>query len=198
MRGLRARPRDLDDAEMIEALVDGWDICPESSAYLPEGGGSHHWKVTDSVGGAYFVTVDDLDERDWLGSTRDDVFEGASRALETASALRGRAGLHFVVAPLSATDGGVVKRLGPRYALSVYPFLAGMSFSFGAYPSPALRSAALDMVAALHRATAAVADIAPPREVAVGHREDLDAFLLPAPLVPRRHRQRRSALPPRS
>jgi spectinomycin phosphotransferase len=162
---------------VIAALDEGWDIRPESSVYVPEGGGSHHWKVTDSAGGAYFVTVDDLDERDWLGKTRDDVYEGASRALGTAAALRGRAGLRFVVAPLTAADGGVVRRLGPRYAVSVYPFLEGMSYTFGPYPSTALRWAALDMVAALHQATAWVADVAPLREVAVGHREGLNAFL---------------------
>jgi spectinomycin phosphotransferase len=174
---VRARPPHLGDAAVIEALAEGWHIRPEAWAYVPEGGGSHHWKVTDAEGAAYFVTVDDLDDRDWLGRTRDEVFEGAGRALRTAAALRDRARLRFVVAPLATRDGGVITRLDLRYAVSVYEFLAGRSFAFGPYPTPALRHAVLDMVIALHEATPTVEDIAPTPEAAVGHREDLDAFL---------------------
>jgi spectinomycin phosphotransferase len=174
---MRTRPPDLDDAAVIGALAEGWHIRAEAATYVPEGGGSHHWRVTDAAGAAYFVTVDDLDERDWLGSTRDEVFEGASRALRTAAALRDSAGLRFVVAPLATSDGGVIKRLGPRHAVSVYDFVPGTSFAFSPYPAPALRRAVLDMVVALHQATGTVEDFAPTRGVAVGYREDLDAFL---------------------
>jgi spectinomycin phosphotransferase len=174
---VRARPADLDDRAVVDAVVAGWRVQPQAWAYVPEGGGSHHWRVTDTSGEAFFVTVDDLDDRDWLGKTPDEVFEGARRALRTACALRAGAGLRFVVTPLTTADGDVIKRLGPRYAVSVYRYLAGHSFPFGPYPSPALRRAGLDMVAALHQATPAVADIAPSRPAAVGHREDLDEYL---------------------
>ena len=174
---MRARPPDLSDAAVLEALAEGWHISPEAWAYVPEGGGSHHWKVTDAQGAAYFVTVADLDEQDWLGRTRDEVFGGAGRALRTATALRDSAGLRFVVAPLATSDRGVIKRLGSRYAMSVYEFLAARSFAFGPYPSPALRRAVLDMVIALHQATGAVEAVAVTCAPAVGHREDLDEFL---------------------
>jgi hypothetical protein len=67
--------------------------------YVPEGGGSYHWKLTGDDGQSRFVTVDDLDGKDWLGGTRGAVFEGLERALGTAAALRYEVGLEFVVAP---------------------------------------------------------------------------------------------------
>jgi hypothetical protein len=41
--------------------------------------GGYHWKVTGEDGRARFVTVDDLDGKDWLGGTRDAVFAGLGR-----------------------------------------------------------------------------------------------------------------------
>ena len=93
--------------------------------YVPEGGGSHHWKVTGKDGLARFVTVDDLDDKDWLGDTREAVFSGLGRSLGTAAALRDRAGLDFVAAPLPDRDGELLRRANDRYAVSVFPFLAG-------------------------------------------------------------------------
>ena len=48
--------------------------------YVPEGGGSHHWRVSEQ-GGLHFVTVDDLDDKEWLGGSRNAVFAGLRRAL---------------------------------------------------------------------------------------------------------------------
>src|SRR5262249_19193812 len=41
-----------------------------SMEYVPEGGGSHHWKLTGDDGQPHFDTVDDLDDKDWMGDTR--------------------------------------------------------------------------------------------------------------------------------
>jgi len=161
---------------MTAALADGWHVRPARVDYVPEGGGGHHWKVTGADGLAWFVTVDDLDGKDWLGDTREAVFGGLGRALGTAAALRD-AGLDFVVAPLPARDGGLLRRIGDRYAVSVFPFLAGRSYRFGPYPGPLLRGRALDMIAALHRATPAVRGLAPAHTFGFAGREDLDAFL---------------------
>src|SRR5207249_1498942 len=38
--------------------------------------GSYHWVVRDAADGPAIVTVDDLDQKPWLGDTRDDVFDG--------------------------------------------------------------------------------------------------------------------------
>ncbi len=146
-------------------------------SYVPEGGGSHHWKVTDASGGVIFVRVDDLDDKDWLGDTRDVVFERLGRALATAGALRTNAELSFVVAPSPANDGSLVRRLTSRYAISVYSYLAGVSYPFGLYTEHAVRSAAMEMVTAVHSATPIVGHLAPPHVPRIGRRDHLDAFL---------------------
>jgi len=146
--------------------------------YVPEGGGSYHWKLTGDDGQSHFVTVDDLDGKDWLGGTRDAVFEGLGRALRTAAALRYGVGLEFVVAPIAARDGGLLRRLDDRYTVCVFPFLAGRSYRFGPYTDARLRGRALGMIAALHQATPAVRGSAAHHVPRIGGRADLDAFLL--------------------
>jgi spectinomycin phosphotransferase len=174
---VRARPPDLDDESVTGALRDGWNLSVTSASYLPEGGGSHHWKVRDATGTDFFVTVDDLDQRDWLGHSREEVLDGARRALATVVALQHEAALGFVVAPLAGAESTLVRRVGLRYVVSVYPFLVGTSYPFGPYTDPGLRAAVVDMLAALHGATRVVADIAPRHEPEVGYREELNAFL---------------------
>src|SRR5215472_12880112 len=120
-----------------QVLSDAWRIRSESVEYVPEGGGSYHWKLTDQDGQPRFVTVDDLDDKDWIGQVRDVVFEGLGRALSTAAALRQDAGLAFVVAPLATGDGDLLRRLDDRYAVSVFPFLVGRSHPFGPYADAA-------------------------------------------------------------
>lgn len=145
--------------------------------YLPEGAGSHHWRLTSEDGELHFVTVDDLDAKSWLTGGRDAVFDGLRRALITAAVLRGQAGLEFVVAPVAGSDGELVRRLDDRYAVSVFPFLAGRSHSFGGHDDPWLRGMALEMIAALHLSTPAVRDVAPVHALGFGGRDDLEAFL---------------------
>jgi spectinomycin phosphotransferase len=174
---VRTRPPDLDDDAVTRSLADGWGVEVGSMSYVPEGGGSHHWKATDADGGIFFVRVDDLDDKDWLGGTRDVVFEGLGRALATAGALRSDADLAFVVAPLHAADGTLVRRLTPRYAMSLYPYLAGVSYPFGPYTDEGVRSAAIEMVVAVHRAAPIVGHLAPQHVPRIGRREHLDAFL---------------------
>jgi spectinomycin phosphotransferase len=174
---VRAKPSDLADVEVTSAVARGWGVHAASAAYLPVGGGSHHWCVSDTSGATFFVTVDDLDDKDWLGHSRDAVLEGTRLALATAAALRDEAGLRFVVAPVPCGEGRVIRRLGPKYALSVYPFLAGTTFPFGPYADPGVRGQVLTMLVALHAATPIVADLVPGHEPTVGHREDLDTFL---------------------
>jgi spectinomycin phosphotransferase len=162
------------------ALAGAWRLRAASMEYLPVGGGAHHWVVTGEDGRRHFVTVDDLDGKDWLGGTRDAVLTGLCRALGTAAALRAVAGLEFVVAPVPAMDGQPVSRLGGRYAVSVFPFLdtpSGRSHPFGRYRDERLRRQALQLVAALHRSTAAVRALAPDHVLGFSGRGDLEAFL---------------------
>jgi hypothetical protein len=80
---------------------------------------AHHWKLTGDDGQPYFVTVDDLDDKNWMGDMRATVFEGLGRALSTAVALRHEVGLEFVVAPIPAAAGQPLIRLDDRYTVSV-------------------------------------------------------------------------------
>ena len=123
---MRSPPADLVPERLGKALAEGWRLRAASMEYVPEGGGSYHWKLTDEDGQPHFVTVDDLDDKDWMGDTREAVFEGLRRALSTAAALRYEVGLEFVVAPIAARDGELLRRLDDRYTVSVFPFLAGL------------------------------------------------------------------------
>jgi spectinomycin phosphotransferase len=173
---VRTRPPDLDDAEVIAAVDVGWVTRAASADYVAEGGGSHHWRLTDQAGRAFFVTVDDLDDKDWMAHTRESTFDGLVRALSAAASLRANANLDFVVAPLPSNDRSVVRRLGPRYALAVYPFLVGQSYPFGPHTDPSRRREVLEMVIRLHQATRASPG-ARFAEPTFGGRADLESAL---------------------
>ena len=148
---VRTRPPDLDDDAVTRSLAVGWGVQAASMFYVPEGGGSHHWKVTDASGGVIFVRADDLDDKDWLGDTKG-MF--CSKTLAEASrhrrgaAHRGRA----VLRRRTAACHGRYPRsppFTPRYAISVYPYLAGGSYPFGPYTDQGVRSVAMEMVTAV-------------------------------------------------
>ena len=174
---MRALPPGLRDDDVVAAAARSWGLSPAAAEYLPEGGGSFHWKLLDRARGPLFVRVDDLDDKPWFGGGRDAVFDGLSGALRTAIALHRDAGLSFVVAPLVSTTGDPARRVGERYALSVYPYLVGVSHPFGPYPDAALRDAVLDLLVVLHGATPVARDLAPAHEPAVPWRRELEAFL---------------------
>ena len=175
---MRSPPLDLVPQRLEAVLAEGWGLRALSLEYVPEGGGSHHWKLTGADGRLYFVTVDDLDSKDWIGGGREAVFDGLGRAFRTAEALRDEAGLQFVMAPIAARDGQPLRCVDGRYTASVFPFLAGRSHGFGPYQDARLRSQVLDIVAALHQSTPVVRDGAPRHVLRFGGREELDAFLL--------------------
>jgi spectinomycin phosphotransferase len=150
---VRDRPAGVGERELGAALAEGWLIHPVDLRYAPVGGGSYHWEVRDHQDGQWFVTVDDLDDKPWLGHTRTEVGDGLRVALDTAVALRDRAGLQFVAAPIPAVGGQTVLPIGSRYAVAVYPFIQGTSGQFGVQPPAAERSQIVDMLAALHEAT---------------------------------------------
>jgi spectinomycin phosphotransferase len=166
----------LELERLREELRTGWSIAVDALVYFPEGGGSHHWCATDAEGRRHFVTVDDLDDKAWLGQSRDVAYEGLCSAFDSAQVLR-RAGLAFVVAPILAHDGSVTRRIDDRYSASVYPFYGGHTYRFGPYRDEALRDRVVDLVAQLHRATSAVRDRAPRHVLGYGGQRDLKDFL---------------------
>jgi spectinomycin phosphotransferase len=175
---VRSIPADLDLERVKTALARAWQLPAASMQFVPEGAGSYHWKLTDGQGQPHFVTVDDLDAKDWLGDTRQRTFDGLRRALDTAGALRYQAGLEFVVAAEPACDGEPLRRVDDRYSVSVFPFLVCRSYPFGRDQDAGLRRGALEMIAALHQATPLVRDRAPHHVPAFQSRPDLTAFLL--------------------
>ncbi len=174
---MRSAPPDLIPDRLEAALAEGWRLHATSLEYLPVGGGSHHWRLAVRDGTHRFVTVDDLDGKDWLGGTRETVSDGLRRALRTAAVLRGPAGLEFVAASVPDLDGEPLRRVDDRYTVSVFPFLAGRSFPFGPYPDEVLRGRVTAMIAALHRSTPAVRGLAPVHGPGFTGRCGLEAFL---------------------
>ena len=165
---MRDRPEGVGERELRLALADGWHIHADAMRYAPVGGGSYHWAVHDRQGDPWFVTVDDLDDKSWLGDTRAAVGEGLRSAMDTAAALRHNAGLRFVVAPIPAVHGETVLPIGPKYAVAVFPFIHGATGQFGEDLPAGERGQVVNMLAALHGATptatqASVAMIGLPR-----------------------------------
>jgi spectinomycin phosphotransferase len=151
------QPADLPEALLSDALSEGWGFRPVSLSYEAVGFGSHHWVAVGSGGLKLFVTVDDLSEK--LHSDADTtsaVFGRLGLAFESALSLRRDAGLEFVLAPVPAIGGRVLRRLTGRYSLVVHPYLAhSHSGQDGEFASSADRHAVLALLVRLHCATAA-------------------------------------------
>jgi spectinomycin phosphotransferase/16S rRNA (guanine(1405)-N(7))-methyltransferase len=147
-------PDDLPGAALAGALQDLWGFTPASLEYQPVGFGSHHWLATDLAGGRLYVTADDLAaKRRTAQDTTDDAFDRLRDAFGTASALRGEAGLDFVVAPLRTATAQVVARLSERYSLVAHPYVIGTDAGQdGEFADDGDRRAVLDMLIQIHRA----------------------------------------------
>jgi spectinomycin phosphotransferase len=147
-------PEGLDIGSVVDALRDGWDFGVDVAEYAAVGGGSYHWEVADKAGLRGFVTVDDLDQKTWLGATRAAAFDGLRCAFDASVALRDR-GLHFVVAPILTRRGESLRRLDSRYSMALFPFVEGEAGPFGYFEGDDDgRSAVVAMLADLHRAAA--------------------------------------------
>jgi spectinomycin phosphotransferase len=164
------------EPDLARALADGWGIRAAALRYAPVGGGSYHWVVRDDRGERRFVTVDDLDDKGWLGQTRPAVFAGLRAAMDAAVTLRRVAALGFVVAPVPALDGETVQPLGARHAVTVFPFLPGAAGRWDEGLSEPERGELVAMLAALHRTDPAAVRL-PRREIGLSWRDDLEVAL---------------------
>lgn len=148
-------PADLAEDALAAALERGWNLAVSSLEYRPLGFGSHHWEAVDATGTHWFVTADEVEtKRHTSSETLDTGFARLRAALATAQRLR-QAGLGFVVAPVRTADGEPVLRADERFAVALYPFVAGESFVWGPFPSPEHRRAVVDLLVRLHTAPAA-------------------------------------------
>jgi spectinomycin phosphotransferase len=94
--------------------------------YFPHGFGSYHWTATDRSGQRWVITVDDLTKKGWLGSSCDDVFTALQARFEVATAVRERAGLRWVIAPVRNRFTEVVNRLSESYSIALFPYVEGI------------------------------------------------------------------------
>jgi spectinomycin phosphotransferase len=146
-------PETFNDRDLLVALAAHWDLQADSVRYVPKGAGSYHWVAAARGRPRYFVTVDDLDTKPWIGDQRQVTFEGLRVAYETARVLENRAGLSLVVGPLPTSDGSAIVRLSDQYAVTVFPFVDGAAGHWGGQVPQDCRTALLRQLAALHQAT---------------------------------------------
>lgn len=167
-----AGPTDLPDDALALALRD-WDVEAVSLEYLAVGFGSHHWLVADRVGPSWFLTVDDL--REGLhaqGDTLDGAAERLARALGLARRLADE-GFSFVLAPVPATDGAVVRRIGRHFGLALYPYIEGFSPGWENLTEDH-RHEVTDLLCRLHRVRPASPGV---RGLDIANRHGLEAAL---------------------
>jgi len=174
---VQALPPDFHDSELSHALAAGWGIAASSIDYAPVGFGSYHWIVTGNDKHRLFATVDDLSHKAWLGDTCDAAFAGLRRAFDTALALRDRAGLQCVLAPLATIGGDSVHRLSRRYSIALFPYLEGEPGDFGDDTSARHRGDVVRMLVELHRATPAVQHLAAHLDLQFAGRAGLESAL---------------------
>ncbi|MGE5156414.1 MAG: phosphotransferase family protein [Betaproteobacteria bacterium] len=172
---MRSHPEGFDERDLMAALRDGWGLTEASAAYVPVGGGSYHWRADDAAGGRHWVTVDDLDNKEFLGGTRTAVLDRLRQAFGAARRLRAR-GLEFVVAPVPTRGGAVVYPVGRRFAVTVFPYLAAPAGQYGEPRPAAERAAVIDVLVRLHSVnlgSGTVAQVTPE----VPHRAELEMAL---------------------
>jgi spectinomycin phosphotransferase len=175
---LFTEPRDLDRSDLEALLERHWKLRVVELEYLPVGFGSHHWLATDRHGEQRFVTADDLEAGFQAGPDTDSAFVALDRAFRTAAALRDRANLEYVVAPLLDDEGTVIRRLDARYAVTVSPFVEGESRSYGPFESPAERRQMQRILGRLHGASGRIPAGLPRRDdFAVPSRDALSEAL---------------------
>ncbi|WP_214415414.1 phosphotransferase [Sphaerisporangium fuscum] len=144
-------PEGLGESELRDGLA-AWGVADARLEYAPVGFGDYHWTAAGDGDRRWFVTVADLAHKTHCGVGAEAAFDGLRRAMDTAAALRDEAGLDFVVAPLPDAGGETLRRLGERYAVSVFPFVDGVAGDFGRALTPAERAPIIDLLAELHRA----------------------------------------------
>jgi hypothetical protein len=170
------RPDGVTDDDVARALERAWGRKALTIEYAAVGFGSFHWRIT-SADGDWFVTIDDLDMK--LRNSADTRRRAQSRllaALTVARFLQDN-GYDFVVAPVRTRVGEIAAPIGDRYVMAVYPYVAGETHAWGAYPSHVERLAVLDRLGALHSAPSSIAPAAVVDDFTIPCREILEGSL---------------------
>ncbi len=143
-------PPGLSSRDVADVIGQSWGLDLDSLDYQPVGFGSHHWVATDKVGSRHFVTADELSSASRSGDEVSVLGLHLRLALTAATDLRA-IGCRFVVAPRATKGNHPLVQFG-RYAVALYPFVDGQSFSFEEPFGEAEQQRVLEMVAELHRA----------------------------------------------
>jgi hypothetical protein len=141
-------PPSLSEADLEEVIEQAWGITVDSLDYRPVGFGSHHWVATDNRGFPHFVTIDELSSESRAGDEVSALGLHLRRPLEAAADLRAF-GCRFVVAPIATRAGDPFVPFG-SYAVALYPFIEGRSFSSEESFGEADRNQVLQVIVALH------------------------------------------------
>jgi len=172
-------PEGLPEAALVSVLGRSWGIAVTSMQYRAVGWGSHHWEVADAAGPRWFVTVDELENKRLSASEPLEAGFGRLRAALAAALDLRACGRAFVVAPAPTRDGEPLTRVGSRFGVAVYPFVAGQSFDWGEFSSPAHRLSVLGLLVDTHTAPPAASQRALADDFAVPCRDELEAACAP-------------------
>jgi len=168
-----AEPTGFDRDELARTLRAEWGIEVSQLRYEPVGFGTHHYQALADDGTEWFVNVDELAAKTWLGTGDSQVISGLEKALGTAAALRG-VGLEFVHAPHRRTNGGFVAAITGGYAISLFSFIEGTSHPYGEFFDDHLRRKVLAALGNMHTATGKLPPDVPARDsLEVPQRQEL-------------------------
>ncbi len=170
-------PGNVTERLLADSLIRNWSVDVADLTYVSRGFGSYHWAVETGAGRRYFLTVDDLDGKPWLGTNREVTYAGLQAAYDTAVDLRDQCELEFVVAPLQAHDGDNVHRLTARYSLVLFPFIDGQPGEWGDHLGSAEVDELVRILARLHLSTPRVPRRPPTRGLPPAGRAVLEQAL---------------------
>jgi spectinomycin phosphotransferase len=145
-------PTAIDRRSLATVLAERWSIEAVDLSYVPKGVGAYHWRAQVRGTEQYFVTVDDLGTKPWLGREPDATFDGLVTAYATAWTLHNDDALSLVVPPIRARDGSIAVRFDERYSVAVFPYVDGSAGTWGESMSRDERVQLVHELARLHAA----------------------------------------------
>jgi len=145
-------PSAVDEQSLAATVARAWSIQLDDIRYVPKGVGSYHWEAHRDGRPAYFITLDDLDTKPWIGRDRDSTFDGLTAAYTTAWVLRHDDGIDAVIAPIRCDNGAITVRLPDQFSVAVFPFVDGQPGNWGDPIDSDDRTRLLHELAELHAA----------------------------------------------
>ena len=139
----------LADDVIFEAVRSGWELDVTELSYAPVGYGSWHWQATADRHGPIFITVDEVASGPIAGDGQRPSFDELRWAYGVPLALT-LDGLQFARSPIPTALGSSLARIDRRWAVSVWPFIAGRSTHAGRYEDEQDATAVLAVLRALH------------------------------------------------